>query len=198
MTTSITCPYCGKTSHHPQDVENGYCGNCHDFTTDVNKARQPPMWELVHLVTGVLRPLLTAEDLPKVLPDEVLTRPLREVLFEGRDVSLRQGPMYYTPDAEPITLDHAAAFAAIQKIRAETATEAVEHLFTPQAVPIVVSTDYLGIDVSTRGFLPTVWQTLVVIGDFVPNVIGPWQYATRAAAYAGHARLVDVVRQAVC
>lgn len=30
---SITCPRCGRTSYHPKDVEYGYCGNCHDYTT---------------------------------------------------------------------------------------------------------------------------------------------------------------------
>jgi ribosomal protein L37E len=29
---SITCPKCGKTSYHPKDVEEGYCGFCHAFT----------------------------------------------------------------------------------------------------------------------------------------------------------------------
>lgn len=29
---SITCPKCKMTSHHPTDVEMGYCGNCHDYT----------------------------------------------------------------------------------------------------------------------------------------------------------------------
>lgn len=29
---SITCPRCNRTSHHPEDVRNGYCGNCHDWT----------------------------------------------------------------------------------------------------------------------------------------------------------------------
>lgn len=29
---SITCPVCEMTSHHPKDVEHGYCGNCHDYT----------------------------------------------------------------------------------------------------------------------------------------------------------------------
>lgn len=28
----ITCPRCGMTSHHPTDVAEGYCGNCHDYT----------------------------------------------------------------------------------------------------------------------------------------------------------------------
>ena len=29
---SFTCPRCGMTSHHPRDVEEGYCGNCHGWT----------------------------------------------------------------------------------------------------------------------------------------------------------------------
>lgn len=35
MTTqpSITCPRCQRTSHHPKDIEEGYCGNCHQFTS---------------------------------------------------------------------------------------------------------------------------------------------------------------------
>ena len=33
MTDSITCPVCGRTSYHPQDVKEGYCGNCHDWTS---------------------------------------------------------------------------------------------------------------------------------------------------------------------
>jgi DNA-binding transcriptional ArsR family regulator len=31
---SITCPRCGMTSHNPNDVEQGYCGNCHDWTRE--------------------------------------------------------------------------------------------------------------------------------------------------------------------
>jgi hypothetical protein len=32
---AFTCPRCGRTSHHPEDEEFGYCGSCHEFT-------QPP------------------------------------------------------------------------------------------------------------------------------------------------------------
>lgn len=28
----ITCPVCGKTSYHPQDIKEGYCGYCHWWT----------------------------------------------------------------------------------------------------------------------------------------------------------------------
>lgn len=30
--TSFTCPRCGARSHHPDDVDQGYCGRCHDWT----------------------------------------------------------------------------------------------------------------------------------------------------------------------
>jgi hypothetical protein len=30
---AITCPACGMTSYQPQDIENGYCGNCHAYTS---------------------------------------------------------------------------------------------------------------------------------------------------------------------
>jgi len=30
---SITCPNCGRTSWNPNDVREGYCGACHDWTT---------------------------------------------------------------------------------------------------------------------------------------------------------------------
>jgi hypothetical protein len=34
MAESFTCPRCGRTSHHPTDVAEGYCGACHDWTSD--------------------------------------------------------------------------------------------------------------------------------------------------------------------
>lgn len=29
---SICCPLCGRTSHHPVDIAEGYCGACHQIT----------------------------------------------------------------------------------------------------------------------------------------------------------------------
>jgi hypothetical protein len=26
------CPHCGMVSHNPNDIAEGYCGNCHDWT----------------------------------------------------------------------------------------------------------------------------------------------------------------------
>ena len=31
---SITCHVCGRTSHHPKDVMERYCGYCHVFHSD--------------------------------------------------------------------------------------------------------------------------------------------------------------------
>jgi len=28
---AIKCRACGMTSHHPEDVRQRYCGNCHEF-----------------------------------------------------------------------------------------------------------------------------------------------------------------------
>ena len=30
--TSFTCPVCGRTSHHPTDVQEKWCGACHGAT----------------------------------------------------------------------------------------------------------------------------------------------------------------------
>lgn len=32
---SVTCPACGVASHHPKDVEFGYCARCHKFHDDM-------------------------------------------------------------------------------------------------------------------------------------------------------------------
>lgn len=31
---SFTCPTCHMTSWNPNDIKEGYCGNCHDYTRD--------------------------------------------------------------------------------------------------------------------------------------------------------------------
>ena len=38
---SVTCPRCGRTSHHPADVAHGYCGACHDWTSPPRAASGP-------------------------------------------------------------------------------------------------------------------------------------------------------------
>ena len=30
--TERVCPQCERTSYHPMDVQEGYCGACHEFT----------------------------------------------------------------------------------------------------------------------------------------------------------------------
>jgi len=36
MSTSITCPQCGRTSHNPNDVREKYCGACHQYHDTMN------------------------------------------------------------------------------------------------------------------------------------------------------------------
>lgn len=37
---AITCLLCGRTSHHPKDISERYCGNCHMFHEAVIAARK--------------------------------------------------------------------------------------------------------------------------------------------------------------
>lgn len=37
--TSITCPDCGYTSYNPNDIREGFCGLCHDWTS-----KRPDRW----------------------------------------------------------------------------------------------------------------------------------------------------------
>lgn len=48
---SFTCPRCGAVSYHPNDIREGYCGRCHDWTGDPAGLKcplcsQPPRWLL--------------------------------------------------------------------------------------------------------------------------------------------------------
>lgn len=39
---SITCPRCGATSYHPEDIKQGYCGRCHWWTSDPDLGKVNP------------------------------------------------------------------------------------------------------------------------------------------------------------
>jgi hypothetical protein len=47
---STTCPRCGLTSWHPVDVREGFCGNCHGWTSrpDLDDPKGHPMTEQQH------------------------------------------------------------------------------------------------------------------------------------------------------
>lgn len=34
---AFTCPKCERTSYHPEDKRNGYCGHCHQFTGTITQ-----------------------------------------------------------------------------------------------------------------------------------------------------------------
>lgn len=38
---AITCPVCFATSHNPNDIREGFCGNCHDWTSRPLDRRVP-------------------------------------------------------------------------------------------------------------------------------------------------------------
>lgn len=35
---TFTCPRCGAASVHPDDIREGYCGRCHDWTGNTGVA----------------------------------------------------------------------------------------------------------------------------------------------------------------
>lgn len=39
----FTCPTCGKTSYHPEDKRQGYCGQCHAFTVNPEPLKAEPI-----------------------------------------------------------------------------------------------------------------------------------------------------------
>jgi hypothetical protein len=63
---SVTCPRCGRTSHHPDDAREGFCGACRDWTSppaDVGRVTCYCRWRgcfagcpcICHLWSGVER-----------------------------------------------------------------------------------------------------------------------------------------------
>lgn len=41
---SYTCPGCGMTSYHPEDVRHEYCGNCHKTRLEIETNRRSRLW----------------------------------------------------------------------------------------------------------------------------------------------------------
>lgn len=193
---SITCPVCQWTSHHPKDVENGYCGNCNKFTSE------PAAGELVlgptQQTAQLLRDVLRGLDLPTILPDDPPPVGAREMPLRGGSVSLRLGDavIFYGENGEPIDLEPAAAMAQINARRAEPGGELLADVVS-RGVRVAVSTAYLGIDLSILGPLPLVWETMAFVWSSPWTVLDPIRYATRAAAHSGHEKVVAAVRQAL-
>ena len=41
--SQLTCPRCRMTTHHPVDITEGYCPNCHDWTSQPSGPDGRPM-----------------------------------------------------------------------------------------------------------------------------------------------------------
>ena len=85
-TPSITCPKCNMTSYNPNDIEMGYCGNCHAYT-------------------GVVDPLATARRVIAETHDSTrdLVGRMREAEAFGRtvaDPSIPRPETTYRPTEE--------------------------------------------------------------------------------------------------
>jgi hypothetical protein len=57
--SSRTCPKCGMTSYNPDDIREGYCGNCHDWVIlpptvkQFGDPRKDATWQLLPAEPGV-------------------------------------------------------------------------------------------------------------------------------------------------
>ena len=45
---SITCPKCHRTSYNANDIRTGYCGMCHDFTSNHDRVPVPSACPTCH------------------------------------------------------------------------------------------------------------------------------------------------------
>ena len=77
---SIKCLRCGMTSHHPTDVEQRYCANCHVFLDDI----WPPAraWWLLN-VTPIPEYFMNEADLEKHYPSIPWREPLPTKCADG-------------------------------------------------------------------------------------------------------------------
>lgn len=51
---SFTCPRCGRTSYNRTDIDEGYCGACHDWTARAPSwPHIPPGWTYSRLFGGI-------------------------------------------------------------------------------------------------------------------------------------------------
>jgi hypothetical protein len=191
---------CGRTSRYLKDVEEGYCGNCHAFTATELPPLPPKCGAeyQARQVADALKPALSKLDIPKILAGEPLPPGVRDMLFEGDGISLRRGTMFYGVDGTPIDLPPSSAMAMIAELREEKSSNLVQTLTSREGVPVVVSTAYCGVDLSTHGPLPLVWETVVVIGDDeATHLVSGTRYATMGAAHAGHQQIVDAAQRVV-
>lgn len=152
------------------------------------------------LVARQLHLALRGLDVPAILPGDPIADGVREVLFAGTEVSLRRGPMYYGMNGEPIEDQPArSSMRQVERLRNNHGGEVTDSVSTGgvRSVRVQISTAYLGVDLSTSGPLPLIWETLIFVGDGPLHMLDPVRYATKAAALAGHATLCGAVRQAL-
>lgn len=191
-TPSITCPLCGRTSYNQGDVEHRYCSHCSWFHDDPPPAPPAALSSRIELA-------LTALDLPPVLPGEQLPEGVRVMLLEAPDVSLSSGPRFYGMNGEPLEGSDASMMERVNTLRGSEAAEIHETVVSGQGeVSVEISTAYMGLDLSPSGPAPLIWETFVVIGVGTASIVpGPWRYATKAAASAGHTAIAATVRMVV-
>lgn len=88
---AFTCPVCRMVSFNPDDIANGYCGNCHEVTAALSGLRAA-LDE-----AGLVEARLLPPGVPAALLSNALVRAAREV---DRLASAVAGLVPDEPDAE--------------------------------------------------------------------------------------------------
>jgi hypothetical protein len=87
---SITCPDCGLTSWHPEDVRYGWCANCEDYTSE-----RMPLNELAERASlsafGYGEREVTPEDRRRAVLHELVNSRSNVRITEGMRRGLRRG-----------------------------------------------------------------------------------------------------------
>jgi len=81
---SITCPECGMTSYHPKDIEYGYCGNCHAYTSIEGILRREIGDRRYERLEAILKERVQAGQWLMMTPEELVEASLAQLIEEER------------------------------------------------------------------------------------------------------------------
>lgn len=131
---------------------------------------------------------LSALALPPILPGEVLPEPSPSVPLGDT--------LFYDENGAPLPGSLVECGAYILATQQAPGGSLRSKPFHRGGERLMVRTDYLGVNMSMAlgGPYPLVWETRVFSISH-HWVFDTWRYATRAAAHAGHATVVAVLRE---
>jgi hypothetical protein len=86
---SITCPKCHRTSYNANDIRTGYCGMCHDFTSNPDRVPVPSACPTCHELLDSATVVSEKERVKPSAGDFSLCIRCAEILVFNPDLTLR-------------------------------------------------------------------------------------------------------------